>query len=87
MGEEMNQSSSKDRVSHWQKTRTLTIITLIIWGLFSFVIHLGGEALNSDNFPWAYFWAGMGSQLTFAILIFWFAFRQDKIDRDHGVAE
>jgi putative solute:sodium symporter small subunit len=31
--------------------------------------------------------AGQGSQVAFALLVFWFASRQDKIDHEHGLAE
>jgi putative solute:sodium symporter small subunit len=78
-------SSSSDR--HWERTKLLTVITLIIWCFFSFEIHMWGDALNSFGFPGAYFMAGMGSQVVFAVLIFWFARRQNKIDAEAGVAE
>ncbi|MDC1136057.1 DUF4212 domain-containing protein, partial [Alphaproteobacteria bacterium] len=38
-------------------------------------------------FPGAYFMAGMGSQIAFAILVFWFASRQNKIDEEFGLEE
>jgi putative solute:sodium symporter small subunit len=31
--------------------------------------------------------AGQGSQLAFAILIFWFVNKQNKLDEEFGVAE
>jgi len=83
----MSKSSSGDRELHWQKTKTLTYVTLIIWYFFSFEIHLWGDALNTAGFPGAYYMAGQGSQLAFALLVFWFASRQDKIDHEHGLAE
>ena len=82
----MKKSSSKDHNLHWSKTKKLTLVTLIVWALFAFVIHIWGNALNSGGFPGGYFMAGMGSQVAFAILVFWFANRQDKIDRDHDVS-
>lgn len=83
----MSKSSSSNREMHWHKTRMLTLLTLIIWAFFSFVIHLWGDALNSGSFPGGYFMAGQGSQVAFAILVFWFARRQDKLDQEYGVAE
>lgn len=83
----MAKPSSADRGKHWSKTKSLTVVTLLIWGFFSFVIHLWPGALNAAGFPGSYFMAGMGSQLAFAILVFWFASRQDKIDQEHGVSE
>lgn len=83
----MEKTTSTDRGNHWDHTRLLTVITLIIWYFVSFEIHLWGDALNSIGFPGAYFMAGMGSQVSFAVLIFWFARRQDRLDEEYGVAE
>jgi len=78
-------SSKKEQ--HWAKTRSLTFAVLAVWAIFSFVIHWAGEGLNSPSFPGAYFMAGMGSQIAFAILVFWFASRQNKIDEEFGLEE
>jgi putative solute:sodium symporter small subunit len=83
----MAKASSGGHELHWQKTKTLTLITLLIWYFFSFEIHLWGDALNATGFPGGYFMAAAGSQVVFAILVFWFASRQDRLDREHGVAE
>ena len=72
---------------HWPKTKSLTTTTLVIWAIISFVIHWFGEGLNSDGFPGAYFMAGMGSQVAFAVLVFWFASRQNQIDEEFGFGE
>lgn len=82
----MSTSSSANREEHWSRTKSLTVVTLLIWAFFSFVIHWFGDSLNSA-FPGGYFMAGMGSQISFAILVFWFAARQDRIDEECGVAE
>ena len=78
-------SSKQD--SYWAKTKSLTFTTLGIWAILSFVIHWFGEGLNSSAFPGAYFMAGMGSQVAFAILVFWFASRQNQIDEEFGFGE
>jgi len=78
--------SSKQH-AHWAKTKSLTFTTLGIWAVLSFVIHWFGEGLNSSAFPGAYFMAGMGSQIAFAILVFWFATRQNQIDEEFGFGE
>jgi len=78
-------SSKQD--AHWAKTKSLTFTTLGVWAVLSFVIHWFGEGLNSSAFPGAYFMAGMGSQVAFAILVFWFASRQNQIDEEFGFGE
>jgi putative solute:sodium symporter small subunit len=78
-------SSKKEQ--HWAKTRSLTFTVLVIWAIVSFAIHWVGEGLNSPSFPGAYFMAGMGAQVAFAILVFWFASRQNAIDEEFGLEE
>jgi putative solute:sodium symporter small subunit len=72
---------------HWGKTKSLLFKTLAIWAFFSFVVHWFGNSLNSGSFPGGYFMAGMGSQIAFAVLIFWFVTKQGQIDDEHGVSE
>ena len=35
---------------HWEKTKTLTIVTLVIWFIFAFGIHFFSTPLNSISF-------------------------------------
>ena len=76
-----------DASNHWEKTKGLLFKTLAVWAFLAFIIHWFGDALNSGSFPGGYFMAGMGSQIAFAILIFWFVMKQGQIDDEHGVSE
>ena len=76
-----------DASNHWEKTKGLLFKTLAVWAFFAFIIHWFGDALNSGSFPGGYFMAGMGSQIAFAVLIFWFVNKQGQIDDEHGVSE
>jgi len=65
-------------------------IALAIWAFFSFVIHFFVNSLNAIvilGFPLGYYMAAQGSLIVFVALLFWFARRQDSIDREFGVAE
>ena len=76
--------------AYWAKTKSLMIITLVIWAIFGFGIHAFASALNEIviyGFPLGFYMAAQGSLIVFVLLIFWFARRQDAIDREHGVAE
>ena len=80
--------SNKER--HWEKTKGLMMLTLAIWFIFSIVIFMFGESLNSGSFlgyPLAYYMCAQGSIIIFVVLIFWFANRQEKIDEEFGFAE
>ncbi len=78
------------REAHWAKTKSLTFTVLVIWFIFSFVVHWFADSLNSISFlgfPLGFYMAAQGSLAIFVVLIFWLAYRQGKIDEEHGVAE
>ncbi|MGA0952065.1 MAG: DUF4212 domain-containing protein [Candidatus Puniceispirillaceae bacterium] len=83
----MEEAFMSNASDHWGKTKSLLFKTLAIWAFFSFVVHWFGGALNSGSFPGGYFMAGMGAQIAFAVLIFWFVAKQGQIDDEHGVSE
>jgi putative solute:sodium symporter small subunit len=75
---------------YWSKTKGLMITCLVIWAIFGFGIHLFASALNQIvilGFPLGFYMAAQGSLIIFVVLIFWFARKQDQIDRECGVAE
>jgi putative solute:sodium symporter small subunit len=86
----MAETTPDVREAHWAKTKNLTIIVLVIWFIFSFVVHWFADALNTISFigfPLGFYMAAQGSLIVFVVLIFWLAHRQNKIDEEFGVAE
>ena len=92
MTEQSAQSSSAEKdAAYWSANIRLITVCLVIWALVSFGfgillrpllagIPVGGTDLG--------FWfAQQGSILVFLALIFFYAFRMNKIDKDHGVDE
>ena len=78
------------RDKYWARTSTLMWIMLILWIFFSFVIHMFVTPLNQIKFigfPLGFYMAAQGSLIAFVVMLFVFAWRQDQIDRDEGVAE
>ena len=80
-----------DSQGYWKATLGLLTKILVIWFLCSFGagilfrdvldgIHLGG-------YPLGFWFAQQGSIFVFVGLIFWYARRMDKIDREHDVHE
>ena len=78
-----------DAQSYWRSNLRLMAGLLIVWftvpfGLGIFFVeplnefHLGG-------FPLGFWFAQQGSIYIFVVLIFVYARRMDKLDRDHGV--
>jgi putative solute:sodium symporter small subunit len=81
---------SSQQVVHWQRTKRLMIVHLIIWFIFSFVVHWFAAALNKFSFmdfPLGFYFAAQGSLVVFVVQLFVFVRQQDKIDRECGVAE
>jgi putative solute:sodium symporter small subunit len=82
---------SSDQV-HWSRTRNLMFLHLGIWLFFGYIVHMFVQPLNRIiipvlNFPLGFYMAAQGSLIVFVVMLFVFAWQQDKIDREHGVAE
>jgi putative solute:sodium symporter small subunit len=86
----MSKNSTEARVRHWEKTRNLTIVILLLWALFGIVIPYFASSLNSMSimgFPLGYWFCVQGSLLAFLALIVFQNWRQDAIDDEAGVGE
>ena len=76
--------------AYWSKTMNLMYIMMGLWLFFSFVIHIFVVPLNAiriAGFPLGFYMAAQGSLIAFVVMLFWFAKRQDQIDRECGVNE
>lgn len=87
----MSKKLSPDEMkAYWGKTSSLMWTLLALWFFFSFVVHIFAPQLNGIHilgFPVGFYMAAQGSLIAFVVMLFVFAKQQDKIDRDHGVAE
>ena len=77
---------------HWVRTRGLMFFHLGLWVFFGYVVHMFVRPLNQIiipvlNFPLGFYMAAQGSLIAFVVMLFVFARQQDRIDREHGVAE
>ena len=75
---------------HWEKTRNLTILVLIVWFILSMVVPWITNSLNSMNFlgfPLGYYMCVQGSLIGFVVLIWFQNWRQDAIDEEFGVSD
>ncbi|HEY7229972.1 MAG TPA: DUF4212 domain-containing protein [Pseudolabrys sp.] len=85
--------SSRDRdEAHWQATTRLMLTHLGLWIFFGYIVHMFVNQLNKItipilNFPLGFYMAAQGSLIIFVVMLFMFAKQQDRIDREHGVAE
>ena len=86
----MADDKTEKRARHWERTRNLTVIVLIVWFIFSFVIHWFAKDLNTATFigfPLGYYFAAQGSLAVFVVLIYVHNVLQDKIDDESGLGE
>jgi putative solute:sodium symporter small subunit len=82
--------SESNEEAHWRKTTNLMFTHLGLWVFFGYIIHMFVVPLNKIvilGFPLGFYMAAQGSLIAFVAMLFVFARQQDKIDRDHGVAE
>jgi putative solute:sodium symporter small subunit len=86
----MAASDDENRRRHWEKTRNLTIVILIFWAIFSFVLPWYAHALNSVSFigfPLGFYFTAQGSLIAFVLMIWIQNWLQDKIDDECGMSE
>lgn len=86
----MTDHASDNRQEHWNKTKNLMIVHLVVWFFFAYLIQWFAADLNQISFigfPVGFYMAAQGSLFAFVIQLFIFVKQQDGIDRECGVAE
>lgn len=84
-------SDNSENNAYWQANLRLIGICLVIWALvsFGFAILLrpliAGIAVGGTDL--GFWFAQQGSILVFLVLIFFYAYRMNALDREHGVDE
>ncbi|WP_299863046.1 DUF4212 domain-containing protein [uncultured Roseobacter sp.] len=84
-------SQTNDNNAYWSANVRLILISLVIWALVSFGFGiilrpaLAGIAVGGTDL--GFWFAQQGSIIVFLILIFFYAWRMNKLDREHGVDE
>jgi putative solute:sodium symporter small subunit len=80
-----------DKSSYWNANLRLVTICLVIWFIVSYLFGIIlVEPLNSikiGGYKLGFWFAQQGSIYTFVALIFFYAKRMDKLDREHDVHE
>lgn len=74
--------------AYWKKNRRLIAVLLAIWALVSygFAILIPMD-FDIGRLPANFWWAQQGSMFVFVVLIFVYAWRMDKLDREFDVHE
>ena len=77
--------------AYWSANVRIILISLVIWAVVSFGFGillrpmLSGIAVGGTDL--GFWFAQQGSIIVFLILIFNYAWRMNKLDREHGVDE
>ncbi len=84
--------TKENQEAHWNATTRLMWSMLGVWLFFGYIVHMFVNQLNAITipvlqFPLGFYMAAQGSLIAFVVVLFIFAKKQDKIDRDHGYAE
>jgi putative solute:sodium symporter small subunit len=74
---------------YWRKNLRLTAVLLVVWFVVSFVVTYYARELDFVFLGWPFsFWmAAQGSLLLYGIIIAYYAWAMDRLDREHGVQE
>jgi putative solute:sodium symporter small subunit len=80
-----------DKSSYWSANLRLVTICLVIWFvvsyLFGIILVEPLNAIKIGGYKLGFWFAQQGSIYTFVILIFYYAKRMDKLDKEHDVHE
>ena len=84
-------AESESHRRYWRKNRRLIAVLLAIWFLVSYVFAiLLAEVLYGfavGRLPMSFWWAQQGSMFVFVLLVFFYSWRMDRLDREHDVEE
>ena len=84
------QTAEADK-GYWQANVRIILVSLVIWAVVSFGFGillrpmLSGISVGGTDL--GFWFAQQGSILVFLALIFFYAWRMNKLDREHGVDE
>jgi putative solute:sodium symporter small subunit len=86
-----NEERSAQAIKYWRSNLALIGVLLAVWATVSFGCGiLFAEQLNRfkfGNLPLGFWFSQQGSIYVFVALIFIYAWRMDRLDKQHGVSE
>jgi putative solute:sodium symporter small subunit len=74
---------------YWRSNLRITGLLLAIWFVVTFVIGFYARELNFTFFGWPFsFWvAAQGALIVYVLIIGYYAWYMNRLDREYGVAE
>ena len=87
----MNSPVTEDRrKEYWRRTLRITAILMAIWFLVTYVVIWFAVPLNQFTFlgfPFAFYMGAQGSLIVYVVLIVFYAWYMNRMDREFGVSE
>jgi len=84
-------SEQKSRQEYWKRNLRLVSVCLAIWFLVSYVFGIllvdQLNAISIAGYDLGFWFAQQGSIYVFVVLIFFYAWRMNKLDREFDVHE
>ena len=84
-------SEDKSRRAYWKANLRLVALCLTIWFVVSYLFGIilldQLNAFSIGGYPLGFWFAQQGSIYVFVILIFFYAYRMNKLDRQFDVQE
>jgi len=78
------------RKEYWRRTLRVTAILLSIWFVVTYVVIFFAVPLNQITFlgfPFAFYMGAQGALIVYVVLIVFYAWYMNRLDREFGVAE
>jgi putative solute:sodium symporter small subunit len=75
---------------YWRRNMKMTAILLVIWFVVTYVVGWYARELNElviFGFPFGFYMGAQGSLIIYVIMIFYYAIRMNKLDKEYDVAE
>ena len=75
--------------AYWRKNLRITAVLMAIWFVVTFVFGYYARDLGFTFFGWPFsFWIGaQGALIVYVLIIGFYAWYMNRLDREHGVAE
>ena len=75
---------------YWRRNMKMTAILLVIWFVVTYVVGFYARELNElviFGFPFGFYMGAQGSLIVYVVMIFFYAIRMNKLDKEYDVAE
>lgn len=86
--EDRRQEAKAKLEAYWKTNIRLITTLLIIWFVVAYIPPLFINGFNQiviAGFPFGYYMGSQGSLIVFVVLIFYYAWRMNKLDEEYGL--